>query len=169
MFMANLYLWVTLARSHPSSSSSTTRTGPFGLFQSQGYSNWSLHLFSGRPLFSCFWAINRRPRNTALSVSRLHNVEGRDTAQTVGRGLPTAVPRVRSQVKAGGFLGGQSGTGACFFRVLRFPLPILIPPTAPHSSSIIRGWYNRANSGRSTKWTQSHPTPRIKKKLIQSG
>jgi hypothetical protein len=31
----------------------------------------------------------------------------------------------------------------------------IIPPTAPHSpSSIIRGWYNRPKSGRSTKWTQ---------------
>jgi hypothetical protein len=49
-----------------------------------------------------------------------------------------------------------------FLRVLRFPLPILIPPTAPHSS-IIRGWYNRPNSGRRTKWTQSHHTPRNKK------
>jgi hypothetical protein len=49
-----------------------------------------------------------------------------------------------------------------FLRVLRFPLPI-IPPTAPHSASIIRGWYNRPVSGRRTKWTQSHPTPRHKK------
>jgi hypothetical protein len=32
------------------------------------------------------------------------------------------------------------------------------------SSSIIWGWYNRPNSGRPTKWTQSHPTPRKKKK-----
>jgi hypothetical protein len=31
-----------------------------------------------------------------------------------------------------------------FLRVLRFPLPILIPPTAPHSSSsTTRGWYSR--------------------------
>jgi hypothetical protein len=35
-------------------------------------------------------------------------------------------------------LGGQYGTGVGFLRVLQFPLPILIPPTAPHSSSIIR-------------------------------
>jgi hypothetical protein len=43
--------------------------------------------------------------------------------------------------------------------LLRFPLPILIPPTAPHSSSSInRGWYNRPNSGRRTNWTVSpHP------------
>jgi hypothetical protein len=34
------------------------------------------------------------------------------------------------------------GTGEGFLSVLRFPLP-LIPPTAPHSSSIIWGWYNR--------------------------
>jgi hypothetical protein len=52
-----------------------------------------------------------------------------------------------------------------FLLVLRFPLPILIPPTAPHSSSsIIRGWYNRQISGRRTKWTQSHPTPRNSKR-----
>jgi hypothetical protein len=38
-------------------------------------------------------------------------------------------------------------------------LPILNPPTAPHSSSsIIRGWYNRPLSGRRTKWSQSHPS-----------
>jgi hypothetical protein len=38
-------------------------------------------------------------------------------------------------------------------------LPIRIPPIAPQSSSssIIWGWYNYPNSGRSTKWTQSHP------------
>jgi hypothetical protein len=67
--------------------------------------------------------------------------------------------RPASQVRACGICGGQSGTGADFLQVLRFPLSILIPPTAPHSS-IIRGWYNRPNSGRRTKWTQSHPTLR---------
>jgi hypothetical protein len=41
-----------------------------------------------------------------------------------------------------------------------------VAPNTPYSSSIIRGWYNRPNSGRSTKWTQSHPTPRNKKKLV---
>jgi hypothetical protein len=56
----------------------------------------------------------------------------------------------------------DSGAGAGFLRVLRFPLPILIPPTAPHSS-IIRGWYNRPTSGRNAKWTQSNITPRNKK------
>jgi hypothetical protein len=44
---------------------------------------------------------------------------------------PTAAARVRSQVRSCGISGGQSGTGAGFLRVLRFPLPILIPPTAP--------------------------------------
>jgi hypothetical protein len=46
-----------------------------------------------------------------------------------------------SPVRPCGIRGGQSGAGAGFLRVLRFPLPILIPSTAPHSSSpIIRGW-----------------------------
>jgi hypothetical protein len=55
----------------------------------------------------------------------------------------------------------QRGTGAGFLRVLRFPLQILIPPTAPQSS-VIRGWYNKPNSGRRTKWTQSHPPHELK-------
>jgi hypothetical protein len=41
-------------------------------------------------------------------------------------------------------LWGQSGSGAGFLQVLRFPLPNFIPPTAPQSpSSIIWGWYNK--------------------------
>jgi hypothetical protein len=43
-----------------------------------------------------------------------------------------------------GICGGQSGAGASFLRVFRFPLPIFIPPIAPQSpSSIIWGLYNR--------------------------
>jgi hypothetical protein len=78
--------------------------------------------------------------------------------------LPTAAARVRAQVRSCGIYGGRSGTGADFLRVLRFPLPIVIPPTAPHSSSsIIRGWYNRPISGRRTKWTQSPHRKKLKK------
>jgi hypothetical protein len=49
--------------------------------------------------------------------------------------LPTAAARVQAQARSCGICGGQSGIGAGFLRVLQFPLPILIPPTAPHSSS----------------------------------
>jgi hypothetical protein len=81
-------------------------------------------------------------------------------ANAVSRPFPTAAARVQSQVGSCGICGGLSDTGTSFLRVVRFPLPILIPPTAPRSSSIIRGWYNRPVSGRRTKWTQPHPTPR---------
>jgi hypothetical protein len=84
--------------------------------------------------------------------SRVRRGKDSATAQAVSRRLPTAVAWVRSQVWSCGICGGQSGTGPGFRRVLRFPLPILIPPTVPQSwSPIIWGWYNRPNSGRSTK------------------
>jgi hypothetical protein len=105
------------------------------------------------------------PRSISQSIFLyLPQHKGRAIAQEVSRRLPTAAARVRAQVRSCGICGGQSGTGACFLRVLRFLLPILIPPIAPHSSSIIRGWYNRSINGQRTKWTQSHPTPKKLKK-----
>jgi hypothetical protein len=88
---------------------------------------------------------------------------GRATAQAVRRRLPTTTAQLRSC----GICGGQSGTGAGFLRVLRFPLRILILLTASRPSSIIQGWYSRPISGRRTNWTQSHPHPKkLKKKKL---
>jgi hypothetical protein len=71
--------------------------------------------------------------------------QGHVIAQAVSSWHPTAAARLRSQVKSCVICGGRSGARAGFLRVLRFPLSILIPPTAPHlsSSSIIWGWYNK--------------------------
>jgi hypothetical protein len=70
--------------------------------------------------------------------------QGRAIAQAVSRWLSTAAARVRARVWSCGICGGQSGAGAGFLRVLRFPLPIFIPPISPQSpSSIIWGLYNR--------------------------
>jgi hypothetical protein len=55
--------------------------------------------------------------------------EGRAVAQADSRWLPTAAARVRVRA-ACGVCGGQSGIGAGFLRVLRFPLPI-IPQISP--------------------------------------
>jgi hypothetical protein len=69
---------------------------------------------------------------------------GRAIAQAVSHWLPTAAARVRARVWPCGICGGQSGAEAGFLRVLRFPLPIFIPPIAPQSpSSVIWGLYNR--------------------------
>jgi hypothetical protein len=59
--------------------------------------------------------------------------DGRVLAQAVSRWLHTAAARVRAQVRHCGICGGQSGTGAGFLRVLRFPLSIIIPPNSPSS------------------------------------
>jgi hypothetical protein len=84
----------------------------------------------------------------------------RAIAQAVSHQLPTTAARIRVEVRSCGICGRQSGTEAGFLRVLRFLLPILIPPSAPHSSSIIRSWYSRPVSGWRTRWTQFHPNPR---------
>jgi hypothetical protein len=84
---------------------------------------------------------------------------GRAIAQAVSCRLTTAVIRVRAQVRSCGICGAQSDSGTGFLRVIRFLLPILIPPTIPHSSYIIRDLYNRPVSGLRNKWTQSHRIP----------
>jgi hypothetical protein len=66
---------------------------------------------------------------TSRIPSRVH---GRAVAQAVSRWLPTAA-RVRVRASCG-VRGGQSGTGAGFLRVFRFPLPI-IPPISASSLS----------------------------------
>jgi hypothetical protein len=86
-------------------------------------------------------------------------------AQEVSRRLPTTAARVRAQVRSCGICGGLRGTGAGFLRALRFSLPVLTAPTASHSSSTIRGWYNRPVSGRRTKWTVSPYPKKLKKKV----
>jgi hypothetical protein len=81
-------------------------------------------------------------------------MSGLAVAQAVSRWLPTAAVRVRVR-KACGVCGGQSGTGADFLRVLRFPLPnhytnfsIII---------ITRGLHNRPIGGRNAEWTSWTP------------
>jgi hypothetical protein len=59
---------------------------------------------------------------------------GHAIVEAVSRRLPIAVARVRSQIRSCGIDYGQSGTGADFPRVLRFPLTIVINPNAPYSS-----------------------------------
>jgi hypothetical protein len=111
-----------------------------------------------------WWTFTNFP--TASIGRRVTQRSNRTIAQAVSRWLPTAAARVRSHVKSCRICGGQSRAGAGFLRVLRFPLPILIPPIAPQSPSpIIWGWYNRPVSGRSTKWTQLFtPHPKILKR-----
>jgi hypothetical protein len=60
--------------------------------------------------------------------------QGHAIAEAVSQWLPTAAAQVQSRVWSIGICGGQSGVGAVFLRVLRFPLPF-IPPNSPSSQS----------------------------------
>jgi hypothetical protein len=69
------------------------------------------------------------------SRARLYSVTAKLTcsvcraiAQAVSCRLPTAADQVRCQVSSCGICDGQSGIGAGFLRLLRFPLPIRIHP-----------------------------------------
>jgi hypothetical protein len=64
-----------------------------------------------------------------------YRCESSPIAQAVSRCLPTAAARVRTWVWSGEICGEQSCAGASFLRVLRFPLPIFIPPNSPSSQS----------------------------------
>jgi hypothetical protein len=110
---------------------------------------WDLFfLRNSDSVFCCrLWPCGLTPCSS-IDVSFLSNhLPGRTMAQAVSRRLPTTAARVRAQVRSCGISGEQSGTGADFLPLLRIPLLIFIPPTAPHSSSIIRGWYSRPVSG----------------------
>jgi hypothetical protein len=82
----------------------------------------------------------RRPKyleDTELRY-KVNYIIGRAIAQAVSCWLPTAAARVRARVWSNGICGGQSGAGAGFLRVLRFPLPF-IPPNSSSSQSLGTG------------------------------
>jgi hypothetical protein len=53
--------------------------------------------------------------------------------QTISRPLSTSSARVQSADKSHEICNRQSGIEVDFLQILIFPLPILIPPTAPYS------------------------------------
>jgi hypothetical protein len=93
--------------------------------------------------------------------------EGRTVAQAVSRWLLTAAARVRVRATCG-VCGGQSGIGAGFLWVLRFPLSI-IPPISPSSYSPGAGTIGQlvAAVPSGPNWTPPPPMP-IKKNWILS-
>jgi hypothetical protein len=77
--------------------------------------------------FKSHLAAVKSPRLTIeYGIQAVRWPQGRGVAQAVRRWLPTAAARVRVRA-ARGVCGGQSGTGAGFLRVLRFPLTIILP------------------------------------------
>jgi hypothetical protein len=103
--------------------------------------------FIGEPTFTQLRPLERASRPDLFNTEYIPPStlpKGRAITQAVSCWLPTAAARGRTRVWSCGICGGQIGAGAGFLRVLRFPLPIFIPPIAlQSSSSIIWGLYNR--------------------------
>jgi hypothetical protein len=91
---------------------------------------------------------------------------GRAIAQAVSRWLSTAAARVQTQVWSSGICDGQSGAGAGFLRVLRFPVSIFIPSNSPSSQSPGAGTigHSVADVPSGPIWTPP-PTMQIKKNV----
>jgi hypothetical protein len=87
----------------------------------------------------------KKENGTMGNVEKFNNFEeneivedrkGRAIAQAVSRWLPTAAARVQTRVWSSGICGGQSGAGAAFLRVFRFPLPILFHQILHHHNHL---------------------------------
>jgi hypothetical protein len=70
--------------------------------------------------------------------------------------LPTTSAWIRSLLKLYRVCGGRSRSKVGFLRVLRIPLPILIPPTAPYSVIIL---YTANKKKKQTPWSESASEP----------
>jgi hypothetical protein len=84
-------------------------------------------------LVGCLIALHIDPVD-GCSMNLSNVGKGRAIAEAVSCWLPTAAARVQSRIWSSGICGGQSGVGAGFLLVLRFPLPF-IPPNSPSSQS----------------------------------
>lgn len=99
------------------------------------------------------------------AILRLSRMQCRAIAQPVSPRFPPRRAGFEPRSGPVGFVVDRSGAGVGLLRVLLFPLPLLIPTTAPHQpSSIVRGWYNRLISDWRSKWTQSHLIPKKPKR-----
>jgi hypothetical protein len=121
-------------------------------------------------MFQCHFVHHKSRTQSPAAQLELHSEKPASNRLSYGPTgiylMSSAVARFRAQVRSCGICDGQSGTGAGFLRVLRFPLPILIPPTASDSSSsVIRGWYKVADVPSGVSLT---PLKKLKKKNLMS-
>jgi hypothetical protein len=103
-------------------------------------------VFCIRQILEKNWEYNETVHQLFVDFKKTYDSVGREVLYSmVNRRLPTSAAHVRARVRSCGIYGGESGTGADFLRVLRFPLPTFIPPIAPQSASlsIMWGWCNK--------------------------
>jgi hypothetical protein len=99
---------------------------------------WEVSMEGSHKYFICTSAFHMP---TCCDVLGISSKTGLPQLRRLVAGFPPAA-RVLACVRTYGICGRQICTEASCLMVLRYLLPI-ISPTAPHLSSIFRGWYNR--------------------------
>jgi hypothetical protein len=128
LFISSPICYRMMRRGRHLKSSITNNMSKYSIVKHLHYTVYCTSLFHNKYNLA---ELTRYSEIKACSIFRqlLHSRPCRSSA--VRRWLPTAAVRVRVRA-ACEVCGGQSGTGAGFLRVLRFPLPI-IPPISPLS------------------------------------
>jgi hypothetical protein len=86
---------------------------------------------------------------------------GRDTAQAVSAGFLPWRPGFKPTSGYMRFVEENWGLKKVFSEYFGFPCQFSFHRLLQTHHLSSGGWYNRPNSGRRTKWTQSHPTPQF--------
>jgi hypothetical protein len=77
-----------------------------------------------------------------IATFNLRMCRKREARTKPALGFPPRPPGFEPSLGLPGIFNGHTGTGAGFIRAVWVSLPVLVPQTIIHLSSVVRGWYN---------------------------
>jgi hypothetical protein len=92
-----------------------------------------IYIKTGSGIQKLMSGVNRHKKGKENAISGYHSNNLPRVNMLQSRWLPTTAARVRTLSGHVEFVMDQVALGQIFLRVLRFPLPIIIPPNSPSS------------------------------------